>query len=63
MFDLNMSLTRGGPFGSTTSLSQLIYQDAFTGNRYGFATAEALVLFIIVFGITTIQNRMMDKQK
>lgn len=61
MFDLNMSLTKGGPFGSTTSLSQLIYQDAFSGNQYGFATAEALILFLIVFCITTLQNRMMNR--
>jgi raffinose/stachyose/melibiose transport system permease protein len=55
MFDLNMSLTKGGPFGSTTSLSQLIYQDAFFSNRYGYATAEALIFFLILFAITSIQ--------
>lgn len=60
MFDLNMSLTKGGPFGTTTSISQLIYQDAFSNNRYGFATAEALIFFAILFIITSVQNRALN---
>lgn len=63
MFDLNMSLTEGGPFGSTTSISQLIYQDAFFNNRYGFATAEALLFFIVLFVITSAQNAITRKKE
>jgi raffinose/stachyose/melibiose transport system permease protein len=62
MFDLNMSLTKGGPFGSTTSMSQLIYQDAFFNNRYGFATAEGLVFFLILFLITSVQMVITDRK-
>jgi raffinose/stachyose/melibiose transport system permease protein len=63
MFDLNMSLTKGGPFGSTTSMSQLIYQDAFFNNRYGFATAEGLVFFLILFIITSVQMVITDRKE
>lgn len=63
MFDLNMSLTKGGPFGSTTSMSQLIYQDAFSNNRYGFATAEALIFFIILFLITSVQTWLTSRKE
>jgi raffinose/stachyose/melibiose transport system permease protein len=63
MFDLNVSLTSGGPFGSTTSMSQLIYQDAFSNNRYGYATAEALVFFVILFVITSIQNFAVSRRE
>jgi raffinose/stachyose/melibiose transport system permease protein len=63
MFDLNMSLTKGGPFGSTTSMSQLIYQDAFFNNRYGFATAEGLVFFLILFLITSVQMVITDRKE
>lgn len=63
MFDLNMSLTKGGPFGSTTSMSQLIYQDAFSNNRYGYATAEALIFFVILFAITSVQTWLTGRKE
>lgn len=33
MFELNMSLTAGGPYGSTNSLALTIYKDAFMNSR------------------------------
>ncbi len=38
MFDLNLSLTKGGPFGSTESVALNIYNEAFVNNRYGLGT-------------------------
>lgn len=55
MFDLNFSLTKGGPFNSTESVSINIYQEAFRNNNYGLGTAKALVFFIVVAIISTIQ--------
>jgi raffinose/stachyose/melibiose transport system permease protein len=55
IFDLNFSLTKGGPFNSTESVSINIYQEAFRNNRYGLGTAKALVFFIVVAIISTIQ--------
>jgi raffinose/stachyose/melibiose transport system permease protein len=55
MFDLNISLTKGGPFNSTESVSLNIYQEAFRNNRYGLGTAKAFVFFIVVAVISTIQ--------
>ncbi|NQX70486.1 sugar ABC transporter permease [Paenibacillus alba] len=55
MFDLNFSLTRGGPFNSTESLAINIYQEAFRNNRYGLGTAKAFIFFIVVAIISTIQ--------
>ncbi|NEW08281.1 sugar ABC transporter permease [Paenibacillus sp. SYP-B3998] len=55
MFDLNFSLTKGGPFNSTESVSINIYQEAFRNNHYGLGTAKALVFFIVVAIISTIQ--------
>jgi len=63
MFDLNMSLTAGGPFGSTTSISQLIYQDAFFNSRYGLATAEGLLFFLMLFIITSLQTYFMRRRE
>ncbi|WNR47126.1 carbohydrate ABC transporter permease [Paenibacillus roseipurpureus] len=55
IFDLNFSLTKGGPFNSTESVSINIYQEAFRNNRYGLGTAKALVFFIVVAIISTVQ--------
>lgn len=58
MFDLNLSLTKGGPFKSTESVAMNIYNEAFLNNRYGLGTAKALLFFVIVALITVIQVRL-----
>lgn len=55
VFDLNLSLTKGGPFGSTESVALNIYKEAFQNNRYGLGTAKALIFFVIVAIVTTLQ--------
>ena len=55
VFDLNLSLTQGGPFGSTESVALNIYREAFQNNRYGLGTAKALIFFVIVATVTTLQ--------
>ncbi|MFD0692691.1 carbohydrate ABC transporter permease [Paenibacillus sp. GCM10027628] len=55
IFDINFSLTKGGPFNSTESVSINIYQEAFRNNNYGLGTAKGLVFFIVVAIISTIQ--------
>lgn len=58
MFDLNLSLTKGGPFKSTESVAMNIYNEAFQNNRYGLGTAKAILFFVIVAVITTFQVRL-----
>lgn len=58
LFDVNLSLTKGGPFKSTESVALNIYNEAFLNNRYGYGTAKALLFFIIVAVITLIQVRI-----
>ncbi|MFD1175079.1 carbohydrate ABC transporter permease [Paenibacillus puldeungensis] len=58
LFDVNLSLTKGGPFKSTESVALNIYNEAFLNNRYGYGTAKALLFFIIVAAITLIQVRI-----
>jgi len=54
-FDVILSLTKGGPFNSTQSVALNIYLEAFQNNRYGLGTAKALVFFVIVAGLTSLQ--------
>lgn len=46
----------GGPAGSTNVLAFDIYTNAFTHYRLGYASAESVVLLIIILIVTLIQN-------
>lgn len=58
MFDLNLSLTKGGPFRSTESVALNIYNEAFQNNRYGLGTAKAIIFFVVVAIITSLQVKI-----
>ncbi|WP_134700689.1 carbohydrate ABC transporter permease [Ammoniphilus sp. YIM 78166] len=55
MYDLNFSLTGGGPYRSTESVAMNIFTEAFTNNRFGAGTAKAVIFFVVVALITAIQ--------
>ncbi len=51
-------MTKGGPAGSTTSISYYIYNTAYTGNlEMGYGCAIAWILFFMVFGVTLFNWR------
>jgi len=47
-------ITKGGPLGSTTLMSLLIYNNAFTSYNMGKASAQAWVLFVILMVFTCL---------
>ena len=59
----NLSLTNGGPFGSTQLASYHIVQRAFLSNQYGVGQAEAIVLFIIIAAISLTQSILMKRME
>jgi multiple sugar transport system permease protein len=48
-------LTGGGPGSSTTVLVYYLYQQAFQFNDFGYASALAVLLFVIVLVLTLLQ--------
>ncbi len=48
----------GGPGGAATTIVFEIYTNAFVFTRMGYASAMALVLFVIIFVITLVQLRL-----
>lgn len=54
-FDLNLSLTAGGPYKETELIAYKIYQTAFTSMDYGVGQAQAIVLFVIVAVVGLLQ--------
>ncbi len=55
IFDLVQVMTAGGPGRATNVLVYQIYNEAFVKFNFGYASAIAMVLFVIVLGITVIQ--------
>ncbi|MBN1992114.1 MAG: sugar ABC transporter permease [Anaerolineae bacterium] len=58
VFDLIMVMTGGGPGRATNVLVIHTYNTAFKEFRFGYSSAIAMVLFVIVLVITIIQFRM-----
>lgn len=61
VYDIVSVMTDGGPGRSSTVLAMHIYDSAFVQNKYGYASAVSMVLFVIVAGITLIQFRCEKK--
>ena len=55
-------LTGGGPAGSTNIIVYSIYQEAFSYGNFGFASAQAIILFLIILVVTVIQFRVGEKR-
>lgn len=55
VYDLNLSLTDGGPYGTTKMAAMTIFETAFTSHEYGLGQAQAIVFFIIMLVIAVVQ--------
>ncbi|MCK6556920.1 sugar ABC transporter permease [Candidatus Binatia bacterium] len=51
-------MTQGGPAHSTLSVVLLMYQEGFRWWNMGYAAAVAVVLFLIILGLTAVATRM-----
>ena len=60
-FDIPYLMTQGGPGRSTNVLVYRIYQEGFQKLQFGYASAMAYFLFIIIMVITLIQFRGQKK--
>jgi raffinose/stachyose/melibiose transport system permease protein len=57
-FDQVWVLTGGGPGTATQTLATIVYQTAFEFGRYGYATAIALVMTVLIIIFSLIQVRI-----
>jgi multiple sugar transport system permease protein len=55
VFDQVFVLTGGGPAGSTNVVVLDLYRQAFERYNFGYAAAEATVLFLLILGVTALQ--------
>lgn len=55
VYDLNLSLTSGGPMGKTVLASMDIYNEAFGSNNFAYGQSKAIILFAVIALISVIQ--------
>uniref|UniRef100_A0A7C3RN69 Sugar ABC transporter permease n=1 Tax=Dictyoglomus thermophilum TaxID=14 RepID=A0A7C3RN69_DICTH len=58
LFEEPYMLTGGGPLNSTLSIVLYLYQKGFRAFEFGYASSVALILFVMIFGLTYIQMKM-----
>lgn len=63
VYDVNLSLTAGAPYGTTEMAAMHVYEKAFTSRQFGVGQAEALILFVIVAIISGIQVYLTKKRE
>ena len=54
-FDLNFSLTGGGPGYTTTGMALDVFRTAWAQQKLGYGSSKAVILFIITCSITILQ--------
>ena len=55
-------MTRGGPVDTTRVLVYSIYLDAFQNFQFGYASAQAVILFLLVLALTIVQFRFVERR-
>jgi multiple sugar transport system permease protein/alpha-1,4-digalacturonate transport system permease protein len=63
VFDLIVVMTEGGPGRATLVLSQLIYREGIREGRFGYSSAIAFSLFLIVLVVTVFQFRLNERRR
>lgn len=55
IYDVNLSLTNGGPIHSTELFAMNIFNEIFGYGNYGLGQAKAIIFFVIVAAVTLTQ--------
>jgi multiple sugar transport system permease protein len=58
VFGQSHLITQGGPNDATQTLVRYIYQTAFRDGQLGYASALAMVLFLLMLGFSLLQMRL-----
>jgi ABC-type sugar transport system permease subunit len=58
VFDLPFILTQGGPLNATLSIVQLLYRKAFVELQFGYGSAIATVLLVLLIALSLLNRRI-----
>lgn len=62
-YDTNISLTNGGPYGTTELVAMNIFKTAFSMNQYSLAQAKAIIFFLVILVVTVTQVVISKKRE
>ncbi len=63
VYDVNLSLTKGGPYNSTQLIAMHVYNDAFVNQNLGPGQAKAFILFAIVAAVAVLQVSILKNKE
>ncbi|MGH2316342.1 carbohydrate ABC transporter permease [Planococcus sp. SE5232] len=63
IYDVNLSLTGGGPANATELFAMNIYNEIFGYGNYGYGQAKAILFFVIIAAITLTQVYLTKKRE
>lgn len=63
IYDINLSLTGGGPGTSTEMFAMNIFNEIFSYNNYGYGQAKAIVFFLLIAAVTVTQVALTKKRE
>lgn len=55
-------LTQGGPINETNLIVYSLYREAFANYKFGSASAQAIVLFILILLMTALQFKLGERK-
>jgi multiple sugar transport system permease protein len=61
VFDQPYVMTRGGPGDASRTVVMTLYETAFKNQEIGYASAIAVILFIVIMVVTAVQFGMSKK--
>lgn len=61
-FDIIRAMTNGGPLEGTTTMMYQIYLEGFAAGRAGYSSAIATILFLVLFAVTVVQLRFVERK-
>lgn len=63
IYDVNLSLTGGGPTNKTEMFAMNIFNEIFGYGRYGIGQAKAIVFFLVIASVTLLQVYLTKKRE
>jgi raffinose/stachyose/melibiose transport system permease protein len=62
-FDQVIALTGGGPSGATETLATMVWQNTFKFGMYGYGSALAVILTIVIAIFAIAQNTLLRRRE
>lgn len=63
MYDINLSLTGGGPASASELVAMNIYNEIFSKSNFGYGQAKAILFFFVIAAVTMVQVYMTKKRE